>query len=265
MTSAALLFCPGDRPDRFARAVSTGARVILDLEDAVAADHKHDARDAVREQLRAETAGLVVRINAAGTPWYERDLAMVRAAGAATVMLPKAEDPDRLEDLGNLKAIALCESAKGVLAAARLAEHPACAGLMWGVEDLVADLGGRSSRRVDGTAQPLVEHVRSTVLLAAAAAGKDAVDGVWLDLLDVEGLAEQARNAATVGFAAKACIHPDQVPVVDQAFAPSDSERRWAHDVLARAASEHGVFRHQGRMIDGPLLSHARSILERTL
>lgn len=168
----ALLFCPGDRHDRFAKAAERADTPSSStLEDAVGPDAKSAARDAVAAALPRLPPGTMVRINAVDTQWFADDVAMLRAAGHTWVMLPKASSLADLSPLDGFQAVAICETAHGVLHAADIARHPACAAMMWGGEDLIADLGGRSSRNPRGSYYPLVEHARLTVLLAAGAAG----------------------------------------------------------------------------------------------
>lgn len=259
----ALLFCPADRPERFAKAAERADGVILDLEDAVAPD----ARDAARENVIA--AGLdpervIVRVNAPGTAAFAADLAAVRRSAFRTVMVAKAESAASLSPLGDGYAvIALCETAKGVAAADELAAAERVTALMWGAEDLVASLGGTSSRRADGTYRDVARQARSRVLLAAGAAGKAAIDAVHVDIADEGGLADEAADAAASGFAATACIHPSQVETIRRAYRPDVASLRWARGVLAAAEGERGVFRFEGRMVDEPLLRHARALIAR--
>ena len=261
----ALLFCPADRPDRFAKALAAADTVLVDLEDAVAPDGKDAARAAVREALRDDPDRFVVRVNSRGTEWHDADLAMLREAGASTLLLPKAESAADLAAMPDLGVIALCETVHGIVNAREIARANNCVGLFWGAEDLTADLGGRSSRASGGAYHVPIEHARSEVLFAAAAAGRPAIDAVVLDIEDDETLRAESQAACDVGFAAKACIHPRQVPTVRAAFAPSDEQVAWARGVLA-AVADHGpgVFRYQGLMVDGPLHTLARTILSRT-
>jgi citrate lyase subunit beta/citryl-CoA lyase len=258
----ALLFCPGDRPDRYAKAAAAADTVILDLEDAVAPDAKDAARDAVVRGLDAlDAATVVVRVNAPGTPWHPADVAALAAFPAVTVMLPMAERPEDVEALAPHPVIALCETARGVLEAPRIATASTCVGLMWGSEDLVADLGGRSGRAPDGSYRPAVEEARTRILYAARAAGVQPVDTVLVDIDDLDLLAADSAAAVAAGYAAKACIHPKQVAVVRAAFRPSDGDVSWAEDVLAASIERPGVFRFRGRMVDPPVLAHAREVL----
>lgn len=263
----ALLFCPGDRPDRFAKAAARADAVILDLEDAVAPDHKQAAREAVAAH-QLDPARTIVRVNPPATSDFTADVTALAALRPRWVMLPKAgsvAEVDRLvAAVPSAKVLVLCETARGILAAPALAAHPDVVALMWGGEDLVADLGGTSSRGADGSYREVVSHARSAVLLAARAHGKSAIDAVHLDLPDHDGLRAEAVDAAASGFTATACLHPDQVGVVREAYAPSAEEVERARELLdAAERAGSGVFAHDGRMVDGPLLRHARTLLAR--
>jgi citrate lyase subunit beta/citryl-CoA lyase len=257
----AWLFCPADRPDRYETACAAADVVILDLEDAVGPDRKEMARAAVAAS-RLDPDTTVVRVNPAGAG-QNLDLAAVRQAGYHTVMLAKSETPAQIWALAPLRVVALAETPRGVLAAPHLAEQPNTIGMMWGAEDLVAAIGGRSSRRPDGSYRDVARHARSAVLLAAAACGRFALDAVHLDLGDLDGLAAEVEDAAATGFSGTACIHPAQVPVVRAGFLPAEVDVAWARAVLAAAAVHQGVFSFEGRMVDAPVLRHAASILQR--
>lgn len=258
----ALLFCPGDRPDRYAKAAAAADAVVLDLEDAVAPEAKARARSEVAGAVAEWGDRAVVRVNALGTPWHEADVTAMRRAGVRQLMLPKAQRPEELERLDDFEVVALCESAAGVLNARALAGSPHCAALFWGGEDLIADLGGRASRDAHGRYHPVVEQARSTVLLAAGEAGRPAIDTVHIAIGDLEGVAQESVRAADSGFRAKACIHPSHVPAIRAGFAPTEEQTAWAREVLAAAEGEAGVFVFRGRMIDAPLLAHARAIAQ---
>ncbi|QOR72029.1 CoA ester lyase [Ruania alkalisoli] len=264
----ALLFCPADRPDRFTKAAERADGVILDLEDAVAAD----ARAAARRALEAHPLDpdrTIVRVNAADSPEHVADVDAVRSAGYQRVMLAKACSPADLTGLEGLQVIALCETARGVLAAPEIAAEDSVVGLMWGAEDLMASLGGTSSRfsvSTSGVAapyRPVARHARSRVLLAAGAYGKAAIDAVHLDLDDLVGLRGEAEDAAASGFAATACLHPQQVPIVREAYRPDAARVRWAREVMAAVGERGGVQRHGSQMVDEPLLAQARAVLRR--
>ncbi|WP_166845347.1 CoA ester lyase [Isoptericola sp. BMS4] len=277
----ALLFCPADRPDRYAKALDRADAVILDLEDAVAVGRKEAARAAL-VGTALDPARVVVRVNAVGTPDHDADLAALARTTYRTVMLPKADGhfvgPLLAPDGAPYAVVALCETAAGVLAAPALAARPDVVALAWGAEDLVASLGGTSSRGADGLYRDVARHARSAVLLAAAASGKAAIDAVHLDLDDLDGLRDEALDAAACGFAATMCVHPSHVPVLRAAYAPSQAEVERAREVLAAAAgrtaalteaedgtpgADPGVLTVGGQMVDAPALRHAEAVLRR--
>jgi citrate lyase subunit beta / citryl-CoA lyase len=258
----AILFCPADRPERYEKALERADAVILDLEDAVAAANK----DAARAALLAhpiDPALVIVRINGFATDQFEADLVALRKTGYTRVMLPKASSAPEIDALRGYEVIALCETAAGILAAPQIAAVPHVVALMWGAEDLVASLGGTSSRGEDGEYRDVARFARSAVLLAAAANDIAAIDAIHVRIADTAGLAAEARDAAAVGFAATACIHPSQVAVIREAYAPTPAEVERARALIAAAEGEHGVFTFEGQMVDEPVLRHARSVVAR--
>jgi citrate lyase subunit beta / citryl-CoA lyase len=263
----AILFCPADRPERFAKASERADAVIIDLEDAVAPTDKKSARQALRASDLDPTR-TIVRVNARGTVDHVLDMEAVTETGYRILMLPKAErasDAAALAESTGREVVALVETAAGVLNAEALAAEPSVVALMWGAEDLVASLGGTSSRGPDGRYRDVARHARARVLLAAGGNGKAAIDAVHLDIADLAGLEEETRDAAAQGFAATACIHPGQVETIRAAYRPSAEEVAWASGVLAAAgeSGSAGVFRFEGRMVDEPVLRHARRVLQR--
>lgn len=259
----ALLFCPADRPERFRGALEKADAVILDLEDAVLPEAKAVARgNLIDAELDPER--VIVRVNAPGTEAFVSDLSTLSQTDFRTVMVAKTEDPTALAAFDErFDLIALCETARGVHFADRIAAHPRVVAMMWGAEDLVASLGGTGSRTPDGVYREVARYARSRVLIEAGAHGKRAIDAVHIAIDDLDGLRLEAEDAAASGFAATACIHPRQVGVIRAAYAPDAATVAWARDVLHAAETERGVFRFQGRMIDEPVLRHARSVLER--
>jgi citrate lyase subunit beta/citryl-CoA lyase len=220
MVRRSVLFSPGDQPDLMRKAPNTGADVVVfDLEDAVAPEQKDDARVAVNDVLTdpdfAPDCEVCVRVNTVGMGAGD-DVEAVLAGGSAadSVMLPKAGDSEDVETLGRLLAeedaeapvLALVESARGVLNAQEIAVAGPTDALVFGAEDLSADIG--ATRTDEGTE---VLHARETVVLAASAADVDAIDTVYTDIEDTEGLAEETRFAAGLGFDGKMAIHPGQV------------------------------------------------------
>jgi citrate lyase subunit beta/citryl-CoA lyase len=263
----ALLFCPADRPDRYAKALAAADVVVLDLEDGVGASSKNAAREGLVATLGvmsavtpADSARVIVRVNAIGTPEHEADIEALRSTPYRMVMLPKSERRDQVDALADWQIVALCETPLGVLAAADLAAAPNVIALMWGAEDLIASLHGRTSKHADGRFRDVALYARSAVLLAAAAHGRPAIDAVYTTIADLDGLADEAQDAASSGFALKACIHPSQVAVVRKAFRADDAQVEWARRVMA-AARDGGAIALDGQMIDAPLIRQAEAIL----
>lgn len=259
----ALLFCPADRPERFQNALERADAVILDLEDAVLPAAKTAARgNLIDADLDPER--VIVRVNPVQSPEFAADLATLQHTDFRTIMVAKTERAKSLDVFDErFRLIALCETARGVSGAHRIADHSRVDALMWGAEDLVASLGGTSSRKRGGRYRDIARYARSRVLLEAGARGKAAIDAVHLEIDDVKGLAREAADAAASGFRATACIHPAQVATIRAAYRPDPETVRWAEAVLQAAQGQLGVFRFEGRMIDEPVLRHARSVLAR--
>jgi citrate lyase subunit beta/citryl-CoA lyase len=257
------LFCPADRPERFAKAAAAADVVILDLEDGVSPADRAAARQALIDNP-LDPDQTLVRINPVGTPDHALDLEALKQTSYTRVMLAKSESAEQVGSLAPLSVIALCETPRGALKALEIAEAPTVTGLMWGAEDLMAGLGGQSSRGADGQYRDVAKHAKSSVLLAAGAAGKLAIDAVYLNIKDLDGLAVESAEAVQLGFAAKALIHPSHVDVVRRAYQPSAEQVEWANRVLAAAENELGVFAFEGKMVDEPVLRQARAIVART-
>jgi citrate lyase subunit beta/citryl-CoA lyase len=256
------LFVPGDRPDRFARALASGASgAILDLEDAVAPDRKAFARDAVATFVVAcaPDASFAVRINAVGSPWFADDLAMTQRCGVRAVMLPKVAGTDVLDmvegALGAVEITALIESAAGVLHAAAIAAHARTRALAFGPYDLAADLGSTSDWAT------MLPH-RAHVLVAARAHGRMVIDGPTSTFADLAPVARDASLAAALGYDGKLAIHPAQIEPSIHAFRPSDDAITYARRIIA--AAEHAMPAVvDGAMIDAPMLASAHRLLRR--
>jgi citrate lyase subunit beta/citryl-CoA lyase len=263
----ALLFCPADRPDRYAKALAASDVVVLDLEDGVGSGGKDAAREGLIATLAAmsavtpaDSARVIVRVNATGTPEHDADVEALRKTPYRLIMLPKSERREQFDALADWQVVALCETPLGVLAAPDLAAAPNVIALMWGAEDLIAAMRGRTSRHADGHYRDVALHARSSVLLAAAAHGRPAIDSVYTNIADLDGLSAEAQDAASSGFALKACIHPSQVPVVRAAFRADEAQAEWAKRVLA-AARDGGAIAVDGQMIDAPLIRQAEAII----
>jgi len=259
----AWLFSPATRPDRVLGAAASADVVVIDLEDGVAPSERESARRELAG-LRAalDPAAAVVRVNPVGTDDHARDLAALRSAGFTTCMLSKAESAAEVESLHDVKVVALCETPRGIAAAAAIAAAGNCIGLMWGSEDLAVSLGASGSRR-DGALLPVLETARHAVLLAARAAGVIAIDAVYPHVADTGGLLAEARDAARSGFDGKACIHPSQLEPVREAFTPSTEQVANASQIVRASEASSGAFLLDGRMVDEPIVRTALRVLER--
>lgn len=178
------------------------------------------------------------------------------------IMLAKTESAQQVEKSAPYQVLALCETARGVVASAEVARADNILGVMWGAEDLMASLGGSTSRLPNRQYRDVARHAKSTVLLNAAAAGAPAIDTVFLEVADKAGLVAEANEAVACGFAAKACIHPSQAAIVRDAFRPAAEDVEWANRVVS-GSSDSAVFLLDGQMIDAPLIAQARQILRR--
>lgn len=254
------LFVPGNRPERFAKAMGSGAdAVIVDLEDAVPPAEKEAAREALANWL-SPAASIVVRVNATDTPWFDDDLRLCEHAGVAAVMLPKAERVDQLERViayGRGAAILpLVETAAGFANLEGLAAGVGVQRLMFGSLDLQLDLG------IEGDGDELL-YFRSRFVLASRIAGVAApVDGVTAALGDESLLESDSRRGKRLGFGGKLCIHPCQVETVNRCYAPGEADIAWARRVrLAAARSAGAAVTLDGKMVDRPVMLRAEAIL----
>jgi citrate lyase subunit beta/citryl-CoA lyase len=254
------LFCPADRPERFQKAAAAADVVILDLEDGVAAKDRAAARAALIDTPLDPTK-TVVRVNPATTPDHPLDLEALKATEYTTVMLAKTESADQVRQLAPLDVIVLVETPLGALAVTETARIDNAYAVMWGAEDLFAATGGTANRWPDGTYRDVAQHVRSQSLLAAKAYGRLALDSVYLDIKDLDGLRAETDDAVAVGFDAKVAIHPTQVAVIREGYAPTDKQVDWARRVLDTARNERGVFQFEGQMVDMPVLRKAQRII----
>lgn len=257
----AWLFCPADRPERFEKAAAAADVVILDLEDGVAAADRNAARDALVE-VPLDAGRTVVRVNPFGTIDQQHDLEALARTGYDTVMLPKCEAPEQVRALAPLDVVVLVESPLGAISVTNSVRADNAVAVMWGAEDLFAVLGGTANRYPDGTYREVARHVRSQSLLAAKAHGRLALDSVYLDIKDLDGLRSEVDDAVAVGFDAKVAIHPSQLAVIRAGYAPSPAQVQWARHVLAAAADERGVFAFEGIMVDAPVLRRAERIVQ---
>jgi citrate lyase subunit beta/citryl-CoA lyase len=286
MSIRSFLFVPGDSERKLAKAETTQAdALILDLEDAVAPENIERARGMVKEFLQARRPRgrqqLWVRINPIQTPKALADLAAIMAGGPDGIMLPKADSAAEAVTLGHyLSALetrdglalestrilpVATETARAMFALGSY--HGASArlfGLTWGAEDLSTAIGASTNRLLDGEYEFTYKLARSLCLLGASAAGVAAIDTIWSNFKDTDGLLADSRAGRRAGFSGKMAIHPDQVDIINQAFTPDASEIAFAQRVVdAFAAAEGaGALQLDGKMLDRPHLTQAQKLLE---
>jgi len=268
LTARTYLFVPGNRPERFAKALATPADIIvLDLEDAVAVDDKSKARDAVATQLAAMTPverdRIVVRINDVASSWFVLDLRVLLQSGSTQVMLPKAESPEQIAAvraaLPDAKVSALIESARGVAAVDEIAAANGVSRLVFGTLDLALDLDLDTEAGSGGLA-----YAAGRIAVASRIAGLPSpVAGVTPQLDDEPRLLADLAMARQFGFGAKLCIHPRQVDPIHRALQPAAETVEWANRVLAAEAASPGAAKLDGRMVDRPVVLKAERILAR--
>lgn len=262
MQERSYLFVPGDRPERFDKAIASGAHgVILDLEDAVQPERKPMARAAVRGWLERASAPVWVRINPADTAWYAEDCSLLEAPLVRGLMVPKAQDAAALAQLaGRLREdqwlIPLVETVAGWFAAQSIAGVPRVLRLAFGSVDFMSDSG------IQGEAEEM-NSVRTQLVLVSRLAGLAApIDGVSVAIDDAAQLESDVRRSRRFGFGAKLCIHPRQVAGVHSGFAPTATEVAWAERVVAAlAAGPLGAVTVDGKMVDKPIALLAQAIL----
>ncbi|MEO5736035.1 MAG: CoA ester lyase [Variovorax sp.] len=260
------LFVPGTRPERFGKALSSGADcVVLDLEDAVASDDKQRARDAIVEWFTsaspAERARIVVRINDAASTGFSDDLNALQACGCAQVLLPKAEEAWQIAAvvaaIPGAQVLALIESARGVAKVDEIAIADGVIRLVFGTLDFALDLD------IDIADDPTgLAYAAGRIAIASRVAGLSApVAGVTPALDDTNRLLVDLALSRRQGFGAKLCIHPSQVAPIHAALRPSAEALDWAQRVLVADAASPGAARLDGRMVDRPVVLQAQRTL----
>lgn len=280
-----LLFVPTDNERKLAKAVGCGAdALVFDLEDSVLPERKPTARAMLAEYLRSwrGPGAAWIRVNDLASGELLKDLAAVVALAPAGIVLPKIRGPEDLDAadrylemaeamnglvLGGIGIIAVCtETPSAVLRMSELLKirRPRLKGMTWGGEDLSAALGAGDPRTADGAWRPLYEYARSQCLLACHALEIAPIDTAFLDFRNPDACRANTELARHDGFTGKVAIHPDQVPVINAAFTPSQAEIEFARRVVAAFAAGAGAVSLDGKMLDIPHLKSARRILELT-
>ena len=281
MILRSFLFVPADSERKLAKSKASPAdALILDLEDSVTPDNRPKARGLARDFLKEKhRQSLWVRINPVGGADFVADMKAVVGSAPAGLIVPKADGP---QDLLTLDAhLITLETEAGLpqrsikllpvatetpTAVLSLQDYrsppPRLAALSWGAEDLAAALGAATNRDEAGEFLFIHKMVRALVLIAAKAAGVDAVETLHADFRDAKGLERAARQAQREGFSGMLAIHPDQVEAINTAFTPSAADVAHAKKVVAAFASGAGVASLDGKMLDQPHLKQARHVLE---
>lgn len=262
MIARSYLFVPGNRCERIAKAIASGAdTVIVDLEDAVPPAEKDAARAAVRASLDAARP-VWLRINGEQTSWFAEDRMLCGLPGIAGIVLPKAECAALISELHGAAArplLPIIESGLGLARLEAIASAKGTTRLAFGSIDLRLDLG------IPGD-EPVLDPYRMQLVLASRLAGLPSpVDGVTTDFSDQDRVEADTRRSASLGFTGKLCIHPRQIAPVHRGYAPSPADIDWARRVLAADASADGrAVALNGQMVDRPVVERARSILTRS-
>ena len=280
MILRSLLFVPADSEKKLAKSQSSPAdALILDLEDSVAAQNRPKARGLVKEFLKdRHSQSIWVRINPLGSEDFIRDVESVVVSNPAGLVIPKPDGPQTLREIdnhistreakagvhhGDIKLLPVAtETPEAVLT---LGEYrnppPRLAAMSWGAEDLSAALGAATNRDENGEFLFVHKMVRALVLIAAKAAGVDAIETLHADFRDAAGLARVARAAQREGFSGMLAIHPDQVETINAAFTPSAADIEHAKKVVTAFAQGAGVASLDGKMLDQPHLKQAKHVL----
>jgi citrate lyase subunit beta/citryl-CoA lyase len=251
------LYVPADRSDRVEKALSSAAHaVIVDLEDAVLPAAKDDARASVARLLREPRGRRVhVRVNGFGTPWHEQDVELVASLPVDGINLPKVESVELLDGLpGVLDANCLIESARGVEAAFEIASHPRVAGIALGEADLAGETGQSGSG---------LDWARSRIVNAAVAAGLPRPpQSIYARIDDLEGLEASCARGRELGFLGRTALHPKQLPVIERAYLPTESEAIRARGLVERFdASGSGAYADEGGFVDVAIVRAARAVV----
>ncbi|MEI6002075.1 CoA ester lyase [Paraburkholderia bengalensis] len=267
MSQRSYLFVPGDRPERYSKAITSGAdAVVIDLEDAVAEPDKDGARQqlldewpGVRAQAHSLGSRVLIRINSHGSGWLEQDILLCNGLRPDGVVLPKAADSAAVEAVAlrmtGLALLPLIETARGVQNVDQIAQVAGVVRLVFGTVDLMNELNADEDEALD--------YVRTRIVIASRAASLEGpVDGVCRAVSDAARLLHETTRALRFGFAAKLCIHPKQVGAVNDAFSPSSRMIDWARRVVAAyETARGGAVAVDGEMVDLPVFLRAKSLL----
>jgi citrate lyase subunit beta-like protein len=278
----ALLYMPGDDRRKIEKAASLGVDCIcMDMEDGVAMSRKTEARAVIAQAMKEldfDVSERCIRINSIGSGMESYDLVAALATNPDAIVVPKVESADQVrwvsdhieayevsssQDIGSVRLLVGVETAKGILNLRKIAEADRrLEAIIFGAEDYAASIGARRTKEATE-----VLYARQSVITACIANDLQAIDMVYIDFRDLDGLRTEAEQGAGWGFSGKQVIHPNQVPVVQEAFTPSEEEIRYAKRVVetfeASQREGRGAYALDGKMIDMPLLKNARKVLDR--
>jgi citrate lyase subunit beta/citryl-CoA lyase len=267
MLPVSYLFVPGNRPERFAKALAAGAgAIVLDLEDAVAPADKAAARQAIADWVAGAGVAperLVVRINDTLSPWYADDLAMIQAAGIKQVMLPKTEFAEQVKmtiagTAADVVVLPLVETARGINNVESIALADGVQRIAFGTLDYAADLN------LSGDERGLIYSYSKIAIASRSAELAPPIAGVTPNLDDPGRTEADFAFARAFGCTAKLCIHPKQVEIVERLSRPTEQEVAWAEKVLAAAENSAGAIQVDGKMVDRPVVLKAEAIIARS-
>ncbi len=277
----ALLYMPGDNWKMIVKSITLGVdSICMDMEDGVAVNKKAEARATIAKALQELDFGAsekLARINSVGSGWEKDDIEAVLPHKPDGIVIPKVESPDHVEwasriienaelqhgwQVNSIRILIGVETAKGILNLKEIASHPRLDAIIFGGEDFAASIGAtRTKEAIE------LLYAREAVLVACAANDLQAIDIVMIDYKDLESLRAEAEQGARLGFSGKQVIHPNQIPVVQQAFTPSDEAVAYAKRIVetfeASQKEGKGAYALDGKMIDMPLLKNAQKVLAR--
>lgn len=269
-----LLFIPGNNPSMLQNAdVFLADAIIFDLEDAISIREKNNARNLVKNYLLTSSVlpkQVILRVNPINSEWFKKDIELLKTMKIDYLLIPKTDKSslqaidkylssfEKENNLVETKIVALVETAMGINDLPIFAENKRLIALLLGAEDLASDL---QIKRTETGEE--IFYARSKIIFTAAAYNLIAIDTPYTNISNLEGLLKDSTYAATIGMKAKACIHPNQLEVVNKVFSPSDEEIKWAKEVIKVSLDnpQSGAFQFQGKMIDKPILERANKIL----
>jgi len=271
-----LLFIPGNNPSMLQNAdVFLADAVIIDLEDAISIKEKDNARNLVHNYLTTSSVlpkQIVLRINSIDTVWYKKDLDLLKTNKINYLLIPKADSKTMIEvneyldtlfsnnNLDEIKLIALVETARGITEIDKFAENKRLCAILLGAEDLTNDLEIKRSE----TNQEIF-YARSKVIFACATNKLISIDTPFTNINDIVGLEKDSAFSKSLGMKARACIHPNQLEIVNRIYSPSNEDINWALEVFKahQANPNVGAFQLKGKMIDKPIIERAKKIIEK--